>query len=169
MQVAGQAVELLLQALALLAETRNLPLHFRHGFFGLHVRFVHHGAGAVTSFAQELLNLQLGFANAQVGIALGLFGDVVAGVLGGFEGAVEAAFYFAHLLHILLGVFQLEAQLPVLVAQPFPLLRNGVQKSLHLVFINPTERFFKRFLANIEGGNFHLQSIVISGHLSITQ
>ena len=122
MQVAHKAVELLLEALALLAQAGGFALHIGHGFFGLLVGLVHYGAGALASFVQQVFDLELGFSDAQVGIALGLLGDVVASILGGFEGAVEAAFHLAHLLHILLGVLQFEAQLAVFVAQPLPLL-----------------------------------------------
>jgi len=154
-QVAHQGIELLLEVLALLAETGDFLLHIGHRFFGRLVGFFHDGAGALAGLGQGLLGQQLGLAAAQVGIALSLLGDGIAGVLGRFEGAVERRFYLTHFLHVVLRVLQLETQLAVFVAQALPLLRHHVEKSLHLLPIYAPEGLFKCFLPNIEGGNFH--------------
>nr|GFD09714.1 hypothetical protein [Tanacetum cinerariifolium] len=119
------------------------------------VGLVHDGAGALAGFGQGVFGLKLGLAAAQVGVALGLLGDGVAGVLGRFEGAVERAFDLAHFLHIVLGVLQFEAQLAVFVAEALPLLRHHVEEGLHLVLIHAPKGLFKRLLPNIERRNFH--------------
>ena len=156
-QVAHEAVELAFQALAFLGQGAHFALHVGHRFFGLLIRLVGYFTGRLAGFVQQLLGLKLGFAHPQIGLALGLLRDGVAGVLGRFQGAVEAGFDFAHLLHVLLGVFELEAQLPVFVAQPLPLLRNQVQKRLHFILVDAAKGFLlKGFLPDIEGGNFHL-------------
>src|SRR6218665_3971080 len=124
--------------------------------FGERLGFFHHVFRFLTRLVKHGVGFEFGFFQEQLRRFLRVFHHAVARAFGGLQGLKKGVFHLAQLGHFPHGIFQPLPQSLPFFHYAFPLLRQGLQKCRDLVFIVAAQHFFKGFLPDFYGRDFHI-------------